>query len=307
MWIASLATRRRKPVKPATIRGWRSSLGQWLLPNLGDLPLADVGNGALKALVEKMAAAGLSAKTLVNYCAVVKMIVASALTDDGEQIYPRKWNHEFIGLPIVDTTKERRPTLTAEQVSAIVSNAKGRYKVLFALLAGTGLRIGEALALKGTDLDQDCHVIHVRRSIWNGQEQSPKTANAVRSVDVPEALVALLREYASDKAGYLFATKSGRPLVQRNVHRTLQHLAGKVGFHAFCRFRIATLRRAHVPEDLLRFWVGHAASNITDLYAAQLRNDTQFRREWVERAGLGFQLGYVGIQNVVPIESVRVA
>lgn len=306
-WVSSLATRRRKPVKPATIRGWRSALNQWLLPNLGGLPLSDVGNGALKALVEKMAQAGLTAKTIVNYCAAVKMVVASAVTDDGEQIYPRKWNHDFCGIPIVDPTKQRRPTLTAEQVSAIVSNAKGRYQVLLVLLAGTGLRIGEALALKTTNLDPDCRVIHVRRSIWNGKEQSPKTANAVRSVDVPESLVSLLKEYASDKAGYLFASKSGRPLIQRNVHRTLQRLAGWAGFHAFRRFRIAILRRAHVPEDLLRFWVGHAATNVTDLYAAQLRGDTQFRQEWVERAGLGFQLGYVGIKNAVPIELVKVA
>jgi len=261
----------------------------------------------LKALVEKMSEAGLSAKSIVNYCAVAKMVVGSALTDDGEQIYPRKWNHDFIGIPIVDTTKQRRPTLTPEQVSTVVSNAKGRYKFLFALLAGTGLRVGEALGLKVTDLDPDCRVIHVRRSIWNGQEQSPKTSNAVRSVDVSESLAAMLREYASGKAGYLFAAKSGRPLIQRNVLHALHRLAGKVGFHAFRRFRIATLRRAHVPEDLLRFWVGHSARSVTDLYAAQLQGDVQFRREWVERAGLGFQLGYVGMENAVPITLVKVA
>ena len=41
--------------------------------------LGDVSNGALRDLVEKMAAAGLSAKTIVNYSQVVKLVVASAV------------------------------------------------------------------------------------------------------------------------------------------------------------------------------------------------------------------------------------
>lgn len=306
-WIRSLSTRRRKPVKPATIFGWQHALDKWMLPNIGDKLLAEVSNGALRELVEKMATAGLSAKSIVNYCAVVKLVVASAVDAEGEQIHPRKWNGEFVGIPIVDKTKQHRPTLTASQVAAIVSNARERYKVLFALLAGTALRIGEALALKATDLGLDCRVVCVQRSIWKGREQDPKTSNAVRSVDVAEPLAWLLREYAGGKKSYLFATASGRPLAQRNVLRVLHRLAGKIGFNAFRRFRIAVLRRAHVPEDLLRFWVGHDRENITDRYAEQLLQDVQFRQGWAQRVGLGFQLGYVGLQSVVPIDSEKVA
>src|SRR5208282_5844762 len=47
-WIASLPTRRRKPVKPATIHGWRHALDKWILPTLGDKPLAEISNAALK-------------------------------------------------------------------------------------------------------------------------------------------------------------------------------------------------------------------------------------------------------------------
>jgi hypothetical protein len=31
----------------------------------------------------------------------------------------------------------------------------------------------------------------------------------------------------------------------------------KCGFHAFRRFRFTNLRKQGVPEDLLRFWIGH--------------------------------------------------
>ena len=73
-WISSLATRRRRPVKPATILGWQVPLDRWILPTIGDMPLAEVSNAALKKLVEKMAEGGLSPKTIVNYTQVPRWL-----------------------------------------------------------------------------------------------------------------------------------------------------------------------------------------------------------------------------------------
>lgn len=82
-WIESLSTRRRKPVKPATVSNWQHALGKWVLPTLGDKFLGDVSNAALRELVEKMAAAGLSAKSIVNYSLPVKLVLASAVDAEG--------------------------------------------------------------------------------------------------------------------------------------------------------------------------------------------------------------------------------
>src|SRR5262249_312717 len=153
---------------------------------------------------------------IVTHSKVVKMVVASAANSEGEQIHPRNWNHDFIGLPVVQPEKQHRPTVTKAELGEILASAKKQYAVLFALLAGTGLRIGEALGLKSIDLSPDCRVLHVRRSIWHGQEQEPKTPNAVREVDIAEPLSQLLQEYMEGKSGYLFATATGRPLQQRN-------------------------------------------------------------------------------------------
>jgi integrase len=267
------------------------------------MPLGEVGNAAMKMVVNKLSAAGLSPKSVVNYCAVIKLVVASAVNAEGEHVYSRKWNHEFVGLPIVDKTKQRRPTLTADEVASIISASKPRFKPLFALLAGTGLRIGEALALKRTDLSENCTTLRVQHSMWSGQEQTPKTANAVRTVDIPEPLAAMLRQYISGKEDYIFPTSSGRPLSQRNVHRTLCSLAGKGGLHAFRRFRTSVLRKARVPEDLISLWLGHAGHSVTDVYARQLREDVPFRKEWADKCGLGFELGYGGLQNVASMEA----
>jgi len=62
-WIASLSTRRRKPVKPATVFGRRHALDKWILPTIGDMPLADVSNAALKLVIDAMAAGCLAPKT----------------------------------------------------------------------------------------------------------------------------------------------------------------------------------------------------------------------------------------------------
>jgi len=178
-----------------------------------------------------------------------------------------------------------RPLLFVLSLLAVCS----RNAVLFALLAGTGLRAGEALALKLTDFAPDFRVLHVTRSIWHGREQNPKTPAAVRQIDIAEPLAGLLRVYTEGKTGYIFATRSGRPLAQRNVHR-----AAGVGLHAFRRFRTETLRRVRVPEDLIGLWLGHAPRSVTDLYACGLQNDGAWRREWCDRAGLGFSMGLIG-------------
>jgi integrase len=294
-WMASLATRRRRPVKPATIAGWQHSLDKWVLPTLGNRQLSDVSNGALRELVEVMTAGGLSPKSIVNHAAVVQLVLASAVDADGEPLYPRTWNHDFIGLPVVDKNKQHRPTVTEAEVGDLTSHAAYRFAVLFALLAGTGLRIGEALALKPTAFSPDFRVMYVTRSIWRGREQDPKTPAAVREVDIAEPLAALLRVYAENKSGYLFHTKSGRPLGQRNVLR-----ASGVGLHAFRRFRMETLRRAGVPKDLERQWLGHAKETVGDLYAGGLQNDREWRREWCDRVGLGFSVGLFGARKSAP-------
>ncbi len=307
IWIKSLPARRRRPLKPATIAGWQHSLNKWVLPTLGERLLADISNGALRELVDKMAAAELSAKSIVSHAAVVKMVLASAVNADGDQLYPRTWNPEFVGLPIVRKEEQCRPTITETELVEILASATGRYYALFALLAGSGLRIGEALAVKDTSLSPDCRILKVRTSIWRGKEQTPKTPSAVREIDLPEPLAVLLREYMAGKSGYLFATASGRPLAQRNVLRALHATGKKVGLHAFRRFRTETLRRAAVPQDLERFWLGHASTTVTDLYARGLQLDKAWRREWCERAGLGFALGYVGLQDVVATDSAKAA
>ena len=68
---------------------------------------------------------------------------------------------------------------------------------------------------------------------------------------------------------YLFTTRAGRLLDQRNTLKALHGAGNRGGFHAFRRFRFAVLRKAGVPENLIKQWMGHS-QNLMDLYAAQI-------------------------------------
>ena len=61
-----------------------------------------------------------------------------------------------------------------------------------------------------------------------------------------------------------------------------------------------------MPDNLIKLWMGHS-QNLMDLYAAQLRYDVAYRREWCESAGLGFELGELGYKSRAPIRPSLVA
>jgi hypothetical protein len=54
-------------------------------------------------------------------------------------------------------------------------------------------------------------------------------------------------------------------------------------------FRVTHLRDQGTPEDILRFWIGHADQSVTDRYS-KMSKRIQSRKEWTEKAGLGFNL-----------------
>ena len=186
---------------------------KWLNPNLGAMPVADINNRTLKELVLKMTDAGLSPQTLHTYIKTVKMVVASAVNEDGEELYPRKWNSAFIDLP--EIRDQRTPTFTGEDLTQIVASAKGQFQLLYALLGGSGLRIGEALGVEIQHVTPDASTIRIRQSVWNGQKQPPKTHSALREVDFCPSLSMLKAFIGERKSGLLFQTKNGSPFHNR--------------------------------------------------------------------------------------------
>lgn len=259
--------RNRKPIAPATLESWQGCLDVWIVPNLGDLLLISVGNLALKGLVEKMVKAGLSPKTINTYSQVVKAVVASAVNEEGEPVYPRKWNHEFVDMPVVQRSKQNTPHFTGEVVSGIIKSSKGYKQMFLALLAGTGLRAGEAMGIEiDKHISADFQTLYIRQKIRRAKlENFLKTDAGRREVDLCPVLATILEGFVGERnSGFLFRNRLGKSLSQTNLLRRGLHPAliklgqPKAGFHAFRRFRATWLRKNRTPEDLIRLWLGHA-------------------------------------------------
>jgi len=133
--------------------------------------------------------------------------------------------------------------------------------------------------------------------MWRGELRNYlKTTSGTGEVDLHQSIAAMLKQYVGDKkSGLLFRSRSGDPLHQSNVlRRTLHPILAELnqprtGVHAFRRFRITHLQMNNAPEDLIKYWVGHAGESITDSYC-KLREDVAFRKEVTERVGIGFKL-----------------
>ena len=316
-WFEQVKTRKRKPVAPSTLELWEGCLRNWLNPNIGDFPLSEVNNAALKSLVATMLAGTLSPKTIGTYSQVVKTVVASAVDKEGEQIYPRKWNNNFVDMPIVEKAKQNTPCFSSEVMSGLASWKKERERMVFTLCGAAGLRIGEALGLEiEKHISPDFLTISIEQKARQAKiEGRVKTASAVRKVDLHPTIASMLKEFAGERnTGFLFRTRNGKPMgtsniLRRHLHPALKILGfinphtanSKAGHHAFRRFRNTHLRnRTNCPEGLRNFWLGHADESMSDLYD-KIKEDVVFRREWAEKSGLGFTLPSV-VPNVPKIE-----
>jgi integrase len=299
LWLDSLATRKRKPVSPATLRAFGSYI-RHLTPMIGDMRLVDVNNGALKRLVQQLDDEKLSPKTIGLLIAVVKQVVASLVDEEtGEPLLRREWSAKHIDCPTI--AKQKQPCVTTKDVERCLrESTRDQEKVLYAVLAGSGLRVAEALAIhvKGTEeqasWNPERQAIDVRSSIFNGREiPRVKTAAAKRTVDLDPRLSNLIARYVEingiRQGDYLFQARSGRPMYMKTARQRL--VKHKIpGFHSFRRYRITRLRYLGVPEDIIRYWVGHEGEGITDRYS-KLGENVELRREWAHRAGLlGFDL-----------------
>lgn len=248
----------------------------------------------------------LSPATIRDYTSIVKAIVASAINEKGEEIFPRKWNEDFIDAPIIKN--QRQPTTDAEGMESILRAATGQYKVLYALLAGCGpLRAGEALGLEiGKHISEDCRTLYIRQKAKRGKIQSYlKTPHGQRDIDLCEPLAAMLRKHIGDrKSGLLFCTSTGGQLLQSNtlqdsLHPILKKIGHeKGGFNIFRRFRITHLKTSDCPAALEHFWSGHAPTHVSERYT-KLVTDREYRLEWAQKIGLGFEL--TRPKNVIPV------
>jgi site-specific recombinase XerD len=165
-----------------------------------------------------------------------------------------------------------------EQVEGILGAAEGQYKILFATAAGTGMRAGEIYGLQVDDIDFSRNVIHVRRSAWEGELQSPKTRNARRAISITKSLADMLECHLDGRiTGMVFPCRTykgkRRPLrnsnvLKRGLHPLLRKLKIPIaGMHGFRHYRVTALMESNVPLETIKAWIGHGSDAMIRHYS----------------------------------------
>jgi integrase len=308
LWLLQSQTRRRKPIRVTTVPSIQGALDKWILPEIGDVLLSDTARyPAMKALVAKMNASGLSAQTVNAYFRIAAAVVKSAEDAEGNELYPHKWNPDKLDLPMVETSKQRRPSIASETMSELARTKNSTCRMLVILAASTGCRIGELLGLEIKDLLDAFTTVRVTQQAKGARITSElKTINSARFVDICPEVAALLKEFVGGRtSGLVFPSRHGNPLNPSNIrNRVIHPLLREKGLpvggcHIFRRFRMTWLRENSVPADIERFWLGHANRNVGDAYS-MLNKNIRFRKQTADKIGVGFDLPNSIFAPVVP-------
>ncbi len=188
-------------LRPNSLHSYRSLLDARILPAIGEVEMSEVDNATVKLLVSRLAEAHLRPATIRSAVSLVKKIVSSAWDSRGNRLHRVDWNTEFIAAPKVDPSSQKTPICPAPAIQEALGTTSGEVRVLVALLAGTGLRIGEALALKvgpdnGVDSiwNPETGTLTIRSTMVRGRIQGEtKTKAGTRVIDLAPELNNLLR------------------------------------------------------------------------------------------------------------------
>lgn len=255
-------------------------IAKHLRPFFGSMALEAIKTGVINDWIADMGSKGLQPKTVHNLWKMFRAVMNWHAQQNDKQ--PRKC---YPALPAIPNDEQR--WFTQNEVRRIVEAARDQYKVLFHLAAYSGLRSGELAGLHVEDLDFVRGVIHVRRSVWNGMEVSPKTRKGYRDVWIDSATVQMLKQHLGSRtSGRIFQSRVGTPLENRDIcRRVLKPLCKQLGIepggmHAFRHGRVSHLQANGVPPDFTRSQVGHSSLRTTSDYT---HFSEDFARETVER------------------------
>lgn len=230
---------------------------------------------------------------------VIKAALSQAIKE--QYIFLNPCNHVI--LPKIEAKEEIEIFTLEEQKGFIKAIQDHRHRVLFLLALGTGLRIGELLGLKWSDIDINNKELTVSRTIRRVtkldyktgtkaegvktelKEEDPKTKYSARTIPIPSKLINELKlhkqfqkkEINKAKEIYVkndlvFPNEIGEPTDARNLTRSYERLLKRANipykkFHALRHTFATRLFEKRVPLKTVSTLLGHSDIKITaDIY-----------------------------------------
>ena len=256
VWVENYA---KIKLRPSTFKTSQGFLKNHIKPQIGNIPLAELTSldlqrfykhlldgGRVDRVEAKKKPKGLAPKTVRN----IHQMIGSAYNLAIEQHLVTKNPTQGCALPKVEH-KEMK-TLTADQLSAFFREARdsGVYELYYLDLA-TGLRRGELLGLKWTDVDFQHGALKIQRAIsrQNGKvvEAPLKTKNAYRTLPLSADAIDVLMQQRrkTGNSEWVFPSPSGGPMSPDSVLHMLQRVLKRAGLP---RIRFHDLRHPYVKH-----------------------------------------------------------
>jgi integrase len=234
-----------------------------------------------------MVANGLAPKTVERAYTFVAAIMKAAVHD---RVLPSS-PCVGISLPRVGNPEVTIPTV--ETVEALAAAVGDHYRPFVVFLAGSGLRVSEAFALRTSDIDWLRRTVKVSKQAGrHGEDVPPKSSASVRTVPLAQCVIDELaasiaaREVETD---HLFVDPDGRPLDHHSwgeVWRKAREVVGTtVRTHDLRHLYASALINGGCSVKSVQTVLGHASAAITlRTYAHVWPGDEDRTRNVIEKA-----------------------
>ena len=252
------------------------SIGRiWILPKIGKKKISALRLGDYQAVLIDAEKAGKARKTLSNIRGIISRFSKYCRQNGYSDVYtadlevskhtPKKEKN-------ILQPEELRILFTSDTTILFGQPEYDTYINAYRLQVVTGLRPGELIGLKWSDVDQN--EIHVRRSInVRGETTKGKNDNAIRNIPITPLVWRILDDQKQvNPSGYIFCIASEHTYYNRwkryCTYNGLPH-------HSLYELRHTFVSIAKVlPEGKLKTIVGHSKSMDTfDVYGHELNGE----------------------------------
>lgn len=266
IWVQSWIERRSIRLAPSTVSGYKGSLRRYITPSpVGALPLDEIRPEDLIVLLSPIVGRGYT-----RQAQLVQILIGAALRDAVRQrIIP--WSP----MDAVDKIRHKAKLtawLLPDQAAQLLRTAREARDPLYpAWVLGLccGLRRGEILGLRWSDVDHAAGVLHVRRQLIrvDGRmlETPPKTPTSIRDVPLPAML--------ADQLRFVQRSRHIVPVTPDRLQDALDAACSRAGvpritLHGLRHSMAAVAATEGIPIKILQQLLGHAQYTTTaDVYA----------------------------------------
>jgi integrase len=277
-------SRSRQPFSASTQKAYKGLWRKWINPRLRTRKISAFTPLEMKKFIKELRTNKLADKTVTLVVTLVRSIIRSVRDDQGNRVFATQYDADFIDLPEVRKRDQKTPSITREQLEAAIAS-EDETALLLIFLASTGLRIGEALAVRPGNLqDEVSHYWAGAVYVRTQQRGGPlKTDASRREVEVSTEVHGYLAKHLDPKSEYLFSRSEA-------WYRERLKERGVPGFHSARRFYRTTLSDSDAPYIVQKFWMGHEVGDDVSERYDKLASSATKRREVRNRVDKGFSL-----------------